>query len=351
VVPPAPVTPLAGAVVPTCSSDNMTCEPLQIVSYVNGFPSSVPAQLVEYTFAAAEGPPLNPKLSINTKIVNFNISAVDQIYLPAAIGAHGNATADNTYLGSTERIVESRTGLRTFAANGASWPVYVPAYYTAANPIVPLAKPPAGQKPYPLPQVPSTNLMYAESFRSPPPAPPVLSSDTLAGIGKLGTTGQATLALWTKCTTGQGASPTCKQIDAVNKFFVADYHQCFPQHQLPSTQEFLRDVYGWVQFPGCPTALSLAAGYKTAIQIYCNLQYNFFDPKVPASEVFNPYVSLVHKALASNAYAFSIDDAVSFKSIPGDGIVMTVSGANGLENTTQTPLPTASTYQSYCRGS
>jgi hypothetical protein len=67
-------------------------------------------------------------------------------------------------------------------------------------------------------------------------------------------------------------------------------------------------------------------------------------------DVFNPYVKLIHQTLASNAYAFSIDDAVAFKSLPGDGIVVTVAGAGGLENPTQTPLPTASTYRTYCEG-
>jgi hypothetical protein len=57
----------------------------------------------------------------------------------------------------------------------------------------------------------------------------------------------------------------------------------------------------------------------------------------------------VHQKLASNAYAFSIDDAVSFKSLPGDGIVITIAGAQGLDNKTQTPLPTARTYHDYCR--
>jgi hypothetical protein len=105
-----------------------------------------------------------------------------------------------------------------------------------------------------------------------------------------------------------------------------------------------------VPFPGCSTPLVKVAGYDAAIRIYCDLQYNFFDPAVLPGDVFNPYVKLIHQTLASNAYAFSIDDAVAFKSLPGDGIVVTVAGAEGLENQTQTPLPTASTYRTYCEG-
>lgn len=350
VVPPIQVAPVAGATVPTCSSGQTACEPLVIAAYVNGFPTSVPAQLVEYTFAAAQGPPLNPVLSINLAVVNFNISAVDSVYLPAAIGAHGNATAANAYLGSTQLVAPFRARLNAFSDAGESWPFYVPAYYTAANPTVPFASPPPGVKAYPLPQISSTNTVYAELFRNPPPDPPVLSSDTQKGIGNLGSTAQGTMDLWNKCTSSVADnSTTCQNIRTVNDFFVSDYHACFPGVSLPDTDIFLRDVYGWVQFPGCSTPLASVPGYADTIGKYCDLQYNFFDPSVQASDIFNPYVALIHQRLKSNAYAFSIDDAVSFKSLPGDGIIVTVAGSNGLENTTQTPLPTAITYKQYCR--
>jgi hypothetical protein len=74
------------------------------------------------------------------------------------------------------------------------------------------------------------------------------------------------------------------------------------------------------------------------------------DPNVLPADVFNRYVKLIHQMLASNAYAFSIDDAVAFKSLPGTGVIITIAGVDGLENQTQTPLPTASTYETYCRG-
>lgn len=351
VIPPIPVNPVAGAALPACASSSTTCEPLVIKAYITGFPPSVPAQLIEYTFAAAQGPPLNPNLSIDRSIVNFNISAVDQIYLPAAIGAHGNQTAQNTYLGSTQDLIPFRAALTAFNANGTLWPYYVPAYYTAQNPTIPLASPPPGGQAYPQPQLPSTDTLYAESFRDPPPAPPVLSSDTLGGIGKLGQVAQGTLDLWNKCTSATPVqSPTCTKIRQVRDFFAASYSQCFPGQPLPGAVQFLQSVYGWVPFPGCTTPLVKVAGYDATIGTYCALQYNFFDPTVPAQDVFNPYVKLIQQTLASNAYAFSIDDAVAFKSLPGDGIVITIAGAQGLVNQTQTPLPTAASYRTYCEG-
>ena len=351
VIPPVLVTPFAGAALPSCASSTTTCETLDIYAYVNGFPISVPAQLIEYTFAAAQGPPLNPVLSIDLDTVNFNISAVDQVYLPAAIGASGNTTARNTYLGSTQAIAPFRDALTAFTGNGSLWPYYVPAYFSPQNPTIPLQTPPAGGQPYPQPQIPSTDTVYAESFRDPPPAPPVLSSDTLTGIGVLGTAAQATLDLWNKCTSPAPVqSPTCTQIAQINGFFQKNYQQCFPGKAPPATRDLLQIVYGWVQFPGCTTPLAQVAGYDAAIGTYCDLQYNFFDPTVLAADVFNPYVKLIHQTLASNAYGFSIDDAVAFKSLPGTGIVVTIAGAQGLENPTQTPLPTASTYRTYCHG-
>ena len=38
VIPPIPVTPVAGAALPACASTSTTCEPLLIRAYVNGFP-------------------------------------------------------------------------------------------------------------------------------------------------------------------------------------------------------------------------------------------------------------------------------------------------------------------------
>jgi hypothetical protein len=76
--------------------------------------------------------------------------------------------------------------------------------------------------------------------------------------------------------------------------------------------------------------------------------YNFFTV-TERSDVFDPYVELIHVTLKSNAYAFSIDDAQAFKSIEGTGIIITIAGSNGLENTTQTELPTKDNYGKFCQ--
>ncbi len=351
-VPPFDVVPYAGAAVPTCTG-TIACT-VEMKGYNPGIPAGLYFQLVEYTFAAAQGPPLDPTLSINLNQVNYNISGVDNIYLPVAIGAKDNNTPANAFLGSTEDVTTFRNGLAAFANGGAGWPVYLPACYSPPNLQIPQVCP-GGVSPYPEPFVPSTNTVYAETFRAGlPPAPPILSSYTPTVDRQLPPLAKATLDLWLNCTTSTAdTSTTCVKIRDVNQFFVDAYRACFPGQPLPDTGLFLRDVYGWVQFPNCPGSvgpLSRQPRYDQVIQTYCELQYNFFDPTVPAAQHFNPYVKLVHQTLASNAYAFSIDDAVSFKGIPGTGVIITVGGANGLENTTQTPLPTAQTFMSFCRG-
>jgi hypothetical protein len=67
-------------------------------------------------------------------------------------------------------------------------------------------------------------------------------------------------------------------------------------------------------------------------------------------EIFNPYTQLIHKTLASTAYAFSIDDGVSFKHAEGTGVVFAVGGPTGLPNEKPTPLPTKDRILKQCSG-
>src|SRR5262249_325126 len=109
-----------------------------------------------------------------------NVSAVDSIYLPVAIGASGNSTTANTYLGSVESVASFQTALKEFSLQGGLWPEFISAYYLPSNSIIAVPSadgPPKGIKAYPEPQVPSTNFIYAESYRVPAPAPPTLTSD------------------------------------------------------------------------------------------------------------------------------------------------------------------------------
>src|SRR5579864_8726585 len=76
-----------------------------------------------------------------------------------------------------------------------------------------------GDLPYPLPSIPSANVLFAESYKTPAPAPPVLSSNTEDDDGlhpMLGSTAQGMVTLWNKCTSSSdNNSDTCKKIRTV----------------------------------------------------------------------------------------------------------------------------------------
>lgn len=367
IVPPTPVTPLSGAVAPSCATDNpYNCEPVPLSYYIGVYPTgSVPFQLVEYTFGAAEGPPpggllpTGSPLSISLGIINFNISAVDGIYLPVAMQAvvfpgDPNFAVDSQYLGTVSTVPAFRAALNGFIRNGngpsaAQWPYYFPSYFSAAQPTIPYPTPQDGNPPYPLPAVPSADTVLAESYRNPAPAPPVLSSDT-NGTPMLGSVAQGMVNLWTKCTTTSDSSLTCQQIRNVFAFFSSNYTDtCGLGTQLPDTPTMMTQVYGWAEFPQCPAGVALVdtPGYTAAISNFCSLQYNYLANTKP-SYIFNPYAQLVHGRLNSNAYAFSVDDKAAFKSVPSNRLIVTIGGAKGLVNNKQAPLPNAKTYATYC---
>jgi hypothetical protein len=357
--PPTPVSPIKGAAVPSCAPDNtFNCEPATLVYYDVDFPTgSIPFDFGEYTFAAAEGPPPGGLLpagspfTINLSTVNFNVSAVDGVYLPIAIAALGNSTpVQRQYLGTTTSFDTVSATLSTFSNTGKSWPYYWPSYFSKAAPTVAHDTPQDGDAPYRLPKIASANVVFAESYKDPAPSPPVLSSDT-NGTPMLGTAAQALVTLWTKCTTTNNMSDTCLKIRDVLKFFSDNYlDTCGLGPPLPPTPTLLTQVYGWAEFPGCSQALVNTPGYDTTISEYCELQYNYLNSATKPEDIFNPYAKLVHQTLATNAYAFSIDDKFAFKSVPGDGLIITIGGPKGLAfPTEQAPLPTTANIHKYCR--
>jgi hypothetical protein len=134
----------------------------------------------------------------------------------------------------------------------------------------------------------------------------------------------------------------------------------------------MRAVYGWVPIvnEGC-TGVDLktdVAAYTAAALAYCRLQYNYvtLPPLQKAKYTFNPYTAFIHAPYSpllgggvdSSAYAFSIDDKLSFKSVLAHGIILTVAGTKGLEfdkaagqtAPVPTPIPTtAAQIMDHCK--
>jgi hypothetical protein len=125
---PTPIAPLGGAKVPTCvASGGATCT-VTLLSYTIDPPFGIPFQLQEYTFASAVGPPLDPRpAKIQVKWVNYNVSSLDSVYLPVAMGPLNNP--DVQYVGSTQSVADFRKQLAAFGENGDNWPIYVPVYF------------------------------------------------------------------------------------------------------------------------------------------------------------------------------------------------------------------------------
>jgi hypothetical protein len=296
-----PVTPLTKSI--TCEAKS-TCGPLTVYTPKGkqvGLPVNDPDQLIEYTFAdvvTGEGTPFRVDLTH----VDYDISYVDQVYLPVAIEPLNNKTVG--FIGSVQDTRGFRDALDRFLTAAPGWPTYV------------------GTPPYPHPRIPGAYNVF------------IGGTDITAP----GQTVEQMVETWRTCTKpGGGGGAACGPYKEINAFFQLNYDKytkltCKPR--LPMTEKLLiQHVYGWVPFnENCVNAASAnplkdTPGFKTTIDTYTDLQYT-------PPGVFNPYVELIHgkNFLAMNAYAFSIDDAVGNMNEVGDGLVVTVGGKRGLDN-------------------
>src|SRR5262249_9750555 len=147
----------------------------------------------------------------------------------------------------------------------------------------------------------------------------------------LGVDGKSFVDLWNNCTTSMSdTSKTCEDVRTVAKLFTSSYfnNNACTNHPTPPFYIVMQAVYGWVPivFGGC-TGLDLKTNvmaYQDAARAYCRLQYNYvtLSPSQKAY-IFNPYTAMIHApytpgsggGVDSSAYAFSIDDKLSFKSV------------------------------------
>ncbi len=404
-LPPPPVKYLAGAAVPSCTSS--TGKKCSVPLFENAIEpiDNIPFQLQEYTLASAEGPPENNKeppptrTKMQLEFVNYNVSSLDSVFLPVAMGPLTLAgdsidKATNTptpYVGTSLSTVQFRQTLDKFTSGGNNWPFYVPAYFddkvhagfpgspAKACSIAPFPTNSTGQ--YNLPKLPGSFNVITASYQGArvddaghpvvPPVPPTLSSNPANYKSKyvgnvcspappppfvnppnLGKAGKSFIDLWNKCYPSEAdQTDTCKDIRTVAKLFVdASYfgNKACTNPQTPPFYIVMQGVYGWVPIVnrGC-TGLDLkktslgTKGYEDAALAYCRLQYNYvtLPPAEKPVYTFNPYTALIHSSykptlgggLDSSAYAFSIDDKLSFKHVEAEGIILTIAGTKGLE--------------------
>ncbi|MCW8471744.1 hypothetical protein OQJ19_13970 [Fluoribacter gormanii] len=267
---------------PTCISG---CSQTEVFSATGIMPTNDPQQLTEYTFAdvitAASVP-----YPINLSIVNYDYSAVDQVYLPVAMEPYGSNLVG--YTGTVLDLTSFRNSLDTFLAE-TSWPAY------------------AG---LPYPRAPG-------------------AYNVVIGNSQLTPTGPQTTELtnnWIDCLANVSNPNHANCLTVNNLFVVKNYQNACDNEGLPTTAELLQHIYGYVSF--CATPLP-SSGFD--FDAYSALQYNF----VGYAQDFNPYTQLIHRALRMNVYAYSVDDAVGFIRTTGNGLVVTVGGDIGLTNPQQ----------------
>ena len=423
-LPPSPVKYLAGAALPTCtSSDGKKCT---VALFENALQplDGIPFQLQEYTLGSAVGPPLNTiqppptRTTIDLRFVNYNVSSLDSVFLPVAMGPLTKA-GDSVnlgvvppvpvpYVGTALPTAQFRQTLDKFSSGGNNWPFYVPAYFdnmvrpnfpsSAAKScsLGPFTSPSTGV--YNLPKLPGTFNVLTASYLGArvddaggivyPPVPPVLSSNPANYKAKyttnactlptpppfvnppnLGVAGKSFVDLWNRCyPSTMDNSGTCQDIRTLANLFVNESYFGNKACINPPTPPFyitMQAVYGWVPIVnrGC-TGLDLKTNvkaYENAALAYCRLQYNYIT--LPANKkaeyTFNPFTALTYApyspvlggGLDSSAYAFSIDDKLSFKSVLADGIILTIAGTKGLEfdrkagQTAPVPTPIPTTAQ------
>jgi len=187
-----------------------------------------PAQLNEFTFADI-GPqfpsnPNEPPFNPNSLNQNYNVSAVDQLYLPIAIEriASEGTPADIGYVGATNAAADFRDKMEKFTGSKGdptkNWPVY-------NNPIVKSKKlyPDAGIR------VPSTynvlNFYANPSFFQAPLQNEPLILPYSPGISTLPAYVEDLMKQWTACTTGTDKSkcPLFEVYQPINQVFLKRY--------------------------------------------------------------------------------------------------------------------------------
>lgn len=182
---------------PICTIDTQPPTNCQIVFKTHKIEPrvNIPFQLQEYTFASAEGPPPGgtaAKFWIQKRWVNYNVSSLDSVYLPVAMGPilNGvNPTDASKYLGDAASVKDFNEEIRKFSNNGSGWPYFIPIYFADQSQESPEKWPPLENKgpggpkfpscsfinpftdtsptitPYLFPKIPGTANFLIESYR------------------------------------------------------------------------------------------------------------------------------------------------------------------------------------------
>jgi hypothetical protein len=329
----SPLSVTANSPVVSCAN----CEqPLAIYKDTLAYPASIPFQLVEYTFADV-GTPAGGKPYIIDLNVGYNVSYLDQIYLPLALEPCRTEPCDSPdpsafgYLGTTQDLKDFRPTLTKFS-DTEGWPRYNAPLDDAKRP-----------------RLPGTYNVLVDRVQ-------VVENHQKSEFTPIGVSVNNLIDQWQTCTSDAPDMSKCPQYltyQEINNFFKANYNQykaasttdCpqpAPYYPAPVTLtplNIMPYVYGWAAFnSGCSAAFNPLERFPKdpvfaqALFDYVHiLEYNYRTVKLKQQR-FNPFVDLVHGRLGANGYAFSVDDAISFENHPGEGLIIAIGGATGLPN-------------------
>jgi hypothetical protein len=355
-------------------------QPNSCVPGSNAIADATPQQLNEYTFGDA-----NLKLGLIDFNVNYNVSNVDQVYLPVAIEpiVYNPQTPTVGYLGSILGVVTYRKRLGLFTGAGypptnpTNWPIYKVQLDNMNKPLYPnagirvpganvtflnLASPAGSDLNFP-----TGGTCVAPGCNPGPSNGPTYTGATLV---------DGMISQWLACVQSQSAScPQYRLYLDVDAAFRVSYQKCYnsatnlpPYLQpaagnsvypnppgYPNLYAYLQFVYGWVPFnAGCPQ-IDLPVGQLP--REYITLQDNFQQIRgqgpFTGQQRFNPYAQLIHGSpnstnsknpsvpfgLESVAYAYSIDDQSSFLNLGALGLIVDIGGSTDLPNKTPYIFP------------
>lgn len=405
---PAPAAAPRVKVTNVCAANELTVYRAKPDLADSQIQEHTPYQLNEWTFADVTA--VENGGTLITLNVNYNVSNVDQVYLPVAVQA---ITPGFTigYLGTTSTVKDFQSAITRFIGPVTdpktkkkiyNWPIY-------NNPIV------SGKKMYPVAgiRVPSTLLAY-NFFMNPSYIdgkdgskgqkgvywPTLMSSPAPAPTDPRPVYIQNITNNWNTCTGGKATTKTCPKAALyapIKTAFDYSYQQYLKNcwkgagnsppfmapakagdpNSPPKNQDmYLRFVHGWVPIrlgnikgpkidctvadvPELPLVSDPPAGvskppntWGNAIVNYMNIQYDWQTWKIKKPYQFNPYTQFIHDSLANGgldaaAYAFSIDDHASFRGDPGTGLIFAVGGGSGLPNPKPAPPPIPQKYDWY----
>lgn len=341
---------------PTCikQTDTPTCpdNPVYTVYVDTGgsFKNNQPSQVTEYTLGAviptgAKGDN-SPYYSLNTFNVDYDVSYVNNAYLPVAMGVLNNKHVG--YIGTIQPIDTFRAGMAKFNKDYPNWPRYVG----------------DDKKALPFPKLASPLEVFQLAPQYVDLAPIAAKNPFNALATNWKTCVKAMKAERSGKNLGKGLKGKVKALpagycDAVKSFralFQANYDnysKTFAKEKSCDSKKtpqkltedlMIQHVYAWTPFNfWCSDAkYNLLANtppdynddnYKK----YQKVKALFDTFQRAGNGVFDPWVLLIHdsKYLNSpNAYAYSVDDALGNMQADGDGLVLAVGGKKGL------PVPT-----------